>query len=298
MDFKLSLIALLFICRSAFTQDAINIASSGQKPNVTVDKDRTIRIVYGKEKTLYYTESLDQGKKFSDPVKVCTFSNNVVLAMGRGPQIASANGNIVISCVADKGNVLSIHKDAGSKKWSEPVQVNDIPGKALEGFCSLVANDKEFYILWHDLRSGKNELYGSVSADGGKKWNTNTVIYSSSDTSKSICPCCKSSLTVDNKGKVYAMWRNLINGSRDLYFMPFDKSAEAQKLGTGTWLMNSCPMDGGSMASNSDGQITTIWRRTNSIYTCEQGKEEVQIGEGRNPVIASGSTGNFIAYQK
>ena len=48
------------------------------------------------------------------------------------------------------------------------------------------------------------------------------------------------------------MFRNNVNGSRDEYLVESRDGgrsfAAARKLGSGTWPLNGCPMDGGGLA--------------------------------------------------
>jgi len=41
-------------------------------------------------------------------------------------------------------------------------------------------------------------------------------------------------------------------------------------------------MDGGGIAVDPSGNIQTVWRREAKIYTCEPGKGEKEIGEGKS----------------
>ena len=60
---------------------------------------------------------------------------------------------------------------------------------------------------------------------------------------------------MDAQGRVAVMWRNWLNGSRDMFAALSSDGgktfATAQKLGSGTWKLNGCPMDGGSIAVRS-----------------------------------------------
>jgi len=71
----------------------------------------------------------------------------------------------------------------------------------------------------------------------------------------------------------------------------------AQKLGSGTWPLHGCPMDGGSLAIDAQGKILTVWRRDRFIYSATLGGDEKQLGAGAQPVIAMGSNGPLIAWQ-
>ena len=59
-------------------------------------------------------------------------------------------------------------------------------------------------------------LMGSLSKDGGKTWSPNQLVYASPD--GHICECCHPTAYVGPKGELYAMWRNWLGGSRDMYY--------------------------------------------------------------------------------
>ena len=101
------------------------------------------------------------------------------------------------------------------------------------------------------------------------------MIYTSPDST--VCECCKPSVVMKNNN-VYVMFRNLLNGNRDLYLIQSadggNSFGEAQKLGTGSWQLDGCPMDGGGIAVNDNGEVQTVWRRKNKIFAAAPGNSE------------------------
>jgi hypothetical protein len=98
---------------------------------------------------------------------------------------------------------------------------------------------------------------------------------------------------------VYVMFRNWLQGNRDLYLMESKDDGttfgEAQKLGTTSWALNGCPMDGGAIALNN-GTLQTIWRRKSAIFASVPGMPEKEIGQGRNCTIAVVGNKNVYAW--
>ena len=75
--------------------------------------------------------------------------------------------------------------------------------------------EKNAFVVWLDLRGNKrNKIYGANSNDGGRSWSQNILIYTSPDTT--VCECCKPSVAMQGNN-VYVMFRNWLNGNRDLY---------------------------------------------------------------------------------
>src|SRR5678816_3462823 len=123
------------------------------------------------------------------------------------------------------------------------------------------------------------------------------MIYASPDTT--VCECCKPSVAMKGN-EVYVMFRNWLNGNRDLYLVHSSDGGntfgQAQKLGNESWALNGCPMDGGGLVINKNGNPETVWRRHNKIYASEPGKPEKEIGEGRNCTIESVNGKNVYAW--
>ena len=117
-----------------------------------------------------------------------------------------------------------------------------------------------------------------------------------------ICPCCRPSITADQTGNVYVMFRNELKGARDMYIAHSKDGGEtfkpAQKLGMGTWTLKACPMDEGAVAINAAGKVGTTWRRDKTILYAEPGVIERKIGEGRASNLVKTSKGNYIAWQQ
>jgi hypothetical protein len=166
--------------------------------------------------------------------------------------------------------------------------VNDVDTTAKEGLMALSGDGNNLFAIWLDLRDKYNKILGSSSSDGGNSWSKNIAIYASPD--KTVCECCKPSVVVKGN-RVYVMFRNWLNGNRDLYLTQSGDGGntfgKAEKLGNGSWALNGCPMDGGGLTVHDNNKVQTVWRREAKIYANEPGKPEVQIGEGRGCTLAS-----------
>ena len=133
--------------------------------------------------------------------------------------------------------------------------------------------------------------------DGGKTWTKNRLVYESPD--GTVCECCKPSVAIKGNN-VYVMFRNWLNGNRDLYLIKSSDAGktfgQAQKLGNESWKLNGCPMDGGGLVINKNGNSETVWRREEKIYSSTPGLPEQEIGEGRNCSIETINNKNIYAW--
>jgi hypothetical protein len=156
-----------------------------------------------------------------------------------------------------------------------------------------------FYAVWLDMRTGKhNQVYFSNLYGNANRWSTNFLLYRSPD--GHVCECCKPNVYAEGNN-VAVMFRNWLDGSRDLYLMQsHDKGQsfeKAQKLGEGTWKLNGCPMDGGGVAIDPAGVAHTAWQRLGTIYFCRPGEQEQALGMGRTCSIATDGNATVVAMQ-
>lgn len=142
-----------------------------------------------------------------------------------------------------------------------------------------------------------NKVAGASSADEGMSWSKNRIIYKSPDST--VRECCKPSVQMKDQLVVF-MFRNWVDGNRDLYIMKSSDGGlrfnQEQKLKSGNWKLNACLMDGRGLVINPDNSIFTVWYRQEIIYGCEASQEESIVAKGKQPTIAGNSNKYFISY--
>lgn len=261
-----------------------------------------VAVTFGSTDTIYFSGSLDRAKTFSAPVKVAG-AGALALGMHRGPRIAVTRDAVVISAIAG-GELLTWRSLDGGKTWKAGPRISDQAQAAREGLHTMAATpDGKVFAAWLDLRNlvpGKpgTELWGSYSTDSGATWSKNFAVYKSPG--GTICQCCHPSALFDSAGNLEVMWRNALDGNRDLYMARSTDGGRtfgtAEKLGAGSWHLDACPMDGGGLAQGANGKIITAWRREKGVYMAPEGGAETLLQEGKNPAIAAGSEGVFVAW--
>lgn len=292
------LLSLYSAAMAAPASTAEKILGDGSQPQVSVDSHNTIRIIYGKDDKIFYLESHDGGSNFSKPSLVAEVPG-MHLGMSRGPQLASSNRYSVITAMDKTGNIHWFRLNNASGKWENMGLVNDQQGSAPEGLMNIAADKNDhFYAVWLDIRTGKhNQIYFAGLAPKAAKWSKNRLVYMSPD--EHVCECCQPHIAADGVN-VSIMFRNWLNGSRDLYLITSQNSgtsfSSAQKLGTGTWKLNGCPMDGGGITAKS-ASVATTWRREGTVYYCKPGQPEKALGTGRNSAIAETNSDTFVGFQ-
>jgi hypothetical protein len=250
------------------------------------------------EGDIFVAHSTDGGETFAPATKVASVPG-LMLGMRRGPRIAARDNAITVTVVANE--LVAFSSSDGGRTWSGPVTVTDAPQSAQEGLHDLAAApDGSLFVTWLDIRNGKMELWGTESRDGGKTWAKNTQMYRSPD--KSICECCHPSALFDADGNLAVMWRNSIEGSRDLWMAIRPRGAKefsaAKKLGDGTWKLNACPMDGGKIVAMGAGKFGAVWQRAGEVFFAPYGGPEVLLGKGKQPVAITRDGVPFIVWQQ
>lgn len=297
--FSAILLGFIFLALASRSETPTDTIAEGEQPQISADSKGVIRVVFGLRDKIFCSTFNDQGVLFSDPVLVAQVPN-MHLGMSRGPQIASSKNYSVITAMDKSGNIHWFQLNHLSKEWKNMGTINDLEGSAPEGLMGIAADKKDnFSAVWLDTRTAKrNQIYFSSISGASTHWSKNTLVYQSPD--GHVCECCKPNISVEGS-EVAIMFRNWLNGSRDLYLLKSSDRGksfkEAQKLGLGTWKLNGCPMDGGGIFIDRSNAVHTTWQREGFVYYCKPGEMEINIGKGRTCSIAGTANNTVITMQ-
>ena len=288
---------------SALLAEPVRIDPAGRisqprQPQAAVRSDGQLYVTFGARDAIYCAVSRDSGNTFTEPVKVAEL-RGLMLGMRRGPRIAAGAESAVVTAIGGDGDLLAWRSDDRGASWSGPARVNSVPTSAREGLHAMaIGPNDELFCVWLDLRNKKSELFGAASTDGGRSWSENRLIYRSP--SGTVCECCHPSVAFDSGGAIHVMWRNSLDGNRDLYITRSPgiggEFEQAAKLGTGEWPLDACPMDGGSLAVTAD-KVTTVWRRKKEIFRTLPGQaREERLGSGEQPWAVGTERGAWLVW--
>lgn len=73
------------------------------------------------------------------------------------------------------------------------------------------------------------------------------------------------------------------SGNRDMYLAESRDGVaftSARKLGTSSWALDACPMDGGAISFSPDG-VVSAWRRQGEVFLATDRIPEQRLGAGR-----------------
>jgi hypothetical protein len=270
------------------------------QPQVAVSAKGEVYVVFGRNGSFYCSVSPDEGRTFKNPVLLGSLEK-AALGRRRGPRVAVTERGLVVSAISHgDGNLVAWFSSDRGATWSAAARINSVTNSAREGLHAMAGDGHgTVHTAWLDLRNGKTQLWSASSPDGGRAWGENHLIYKSPD--GHICECCHPSLAVDGHGRVWAMWRNWLDGARDMYASVSEDGGRtfsaARKLGDGTWTLKACPMDGGQIAFGANGDLLTVWRRDKAILAAGQTAESV-LGEGQQPVLSTGVGAVFYLWQR
>jgi len=250
----------------------------------------------GRAGDVFVASSKDGGATFSAPVKV-THMPQLMVGNRRGPRVAAQGDRITVTLIAHE--LVAFTSTDGGASWSGPVTINDVPNSAHEGLHDLAGSRTgELFVTWLDLRNGKTELWGASSKDAGRTWAKNELVYKSPD--KSICECCHPGVLFDREGNLAIMWRNSIDGARDMWLRtrPIGTAnfTPAHKLGEGTWKINGCPHDGGTLVALGGGKFGAVWQRAGEVFLTRAEGPEVSLGKGRQPTATLSDQGLVVVW--
>lgn len=273
-----------------------SVAFPGAQPQLAAAGAR-VGLVFGREGAVYFAGSADGGRSFGEPVALPK-AGRLHLGNRRGPRVALVDGTFVVTAIAgqgrDDGDLVAWRSPDGGRSWAGPRRLNRVEGSAREGLHGMAAGAGIVAVAWLDLRGTGTRVYATVSRDRGATWSDDFLAYDAP--SGSVCECCHPSVAVSSKGEMAIMFRNQLAGARDLYLV---RSADggrtmtpAVKLGRGTWPVEACPMDGGSLVFGGGKEPVTVWRRDKEVFLARPGAPEERLGEGRDPVLAVAGDGS------
>jgi hypothetical protein len=274
-----------------------------RQPQVAVDNTGRIHVTFGAGTKIYYASSVNGGSSFSVPVEVAELAS-LALGMRRGPRIGVCDESIVIAAIGSSqadgaGNIFAWQSQDRGASWQGPIRINDEAGSAREGLHGLAAlANGQVYCTWLDLRDKGTKIFGSSAADGGRTWSKNQLVYASPD--GSVCECCHPSVAMHGDD-VYVMWRNALDGNRDMFLARSQDRGEtfkaAEKLGERSWPLNACPMDGGAVAVSAEGKVITAWRRDHEVFFTDGGYfKERRLGMGMQPWVAAANHELYVVW--
>lgn len=297
---------VLVLALAAASSVSAEVTLPCRQPQLAAAAD-VVYIACGTPTAILVARSVDGGRTFAAPARIA-IAGHLSLGNHRGPRIAAGGSDVVVTAIVGAmgggkdGDLLAWRSTDRGEQWSPPVVVNDVPGAAREGLHAMTGDGSTITVAWLDLREKGTALAAATSADNGRTWAPDVIAYRSP--SRGICECCHPSLATDRSGKVVAMFRNNLDGNRDMHVIGSTDGKHwtpATKLGRGSWTLAACPMDGGDIRYDAKGHAMAVWRREQTVYLTSlendaSTRSETRIGEGVNPALAITAAGPAVAW--
>lgn len=231
---------------------ALDVSVDRNRPESPIDLLFAEQAVGDETAHLFYQRSADEGKSWSDPVKVdegtsAPFSTH----RGLDPQVASHGDQLVAVWMTPgtdqwgSGPMTTARSDDRGVTWTTGPNPADDGLTTGHGFIDLMADhDGIFHLVWLDSRDKKQGLRYARSEDGGKSWSKNLTIQ------QGTCECCRNTLALGDNGEIAVLYRD--HNPRDMKIassLDHGKTWSAGKTaGTFGWEFEGCPHAGGGLA--------------------------------------------------
>ena len=201
--------------------------------------------------------SHDGGDTFEDLGRVTPPASDVMLSGETRPRLVMSRDELLYAVWREDdpkpGVVIAAH-DWRKPGFTTPVAVRDIESPRYSGFPDMaVAPDGSVYVVWLDARDYDPKLgdlssvYFARSTDGGKSFSRNVRV------AAHTCSCCRPTVAIDSKGRIYVAWRHNFDDVRDMAVATsvdggktFSPLVRVSKDG---WVLHGCPESGPSLLS-------------------------------------------------
>ncbi len=199
--------------------------------------------------------SRDGGDTFKDLGLVTPPASNVTLSGETRPRLVMSRDELLYAVWRDdepKPRIVIAAHDWRRPGFTTPVAVRDIESPRDSDFPDMaVAPDGSVYVVWLDGRDydpklgDESSVYFARSTDGGKSFGKNVRV------AAHTCPCCRPTIAIDSKGRIYIAWRHDFDDVRDMAVATsidggktFSRLVRVSKDG---WLIRGCPESGPSL---------------------------------------------------
>ena len=294
---------------------APDVACAGKNVYVTWEDERDGELA---NHNIYAAVSTDGGQSFTED-DILLDGDVDGTAMSLGPRAAAVGDDIYVAWFDNRDGAYDIYVQAShdrGRTWLRNASRadDDDAGSAYSAWPTIGASDAGVVVAWEDSRGGGNDIYASVSTDGGESFGNETRLDAGDDAgaSNSFEP----RLVID--GSMTAVtWYDERNGARDIFLnvstdMGASWSADAVRVesdpeGEADSLHPAIATKNGLVYvawqdARSGGY--DIYERTYAPDSGEFSSEEVRVdtdadGESQSyyPQIAVGNDNIYIVWQ-
>lgn len=283
---KFLTLVFMFISGYSFAQcsglsNTVNIIQApigSLVPDVVMDNNGILHMVYAKNQNAYYVRSTDNGTTFSVPVKV-NLTGSVEYKMGeRGPKISVGSDGVIHIAWMDLWssgvNTFARYTRStdGGLTFEAPKAVSVTTG--IDGVTLAADGNNNVVVFWHVMAPIQTTipeatwLHMSRSINNGVSFitDTNVVINNHSGLA---CTMCMTRARFGIDGKVYLLFRSAENNIRDFYVLKgyaTQNNFTAIRVNSDNWNINYCPMVGPELEISNSGLQYCAFMSDSHVY--------------------------------
>lgn len=255
----------------------VNLPEGALVPDVLVDKGRIVHVVYGLGENAYYVRSADNGRTFSEPLRVNPAGSSVEFAMGeRGPKLAlGANDSVQVVWVDrwSAGSKVYVRhaRTLNGKTFEASQQVSAMAG--VDGATVAADGLGNVLVFWHVAEPVQEEtpqahyIYMSSSTNDGRTFSEGKRVEAGEWPELACSMCMMRARIVD--GQVYLALRVADNNIRDLCVMrsPVGENRfSALRVNEDHWKIETSPMNGPELTVAPDGTLIAAFMSKRKAY--------------------------------
>ena len=300
----LILLTSIAVARAGERVHIIDTPNRGITPDAEVDQAGIIHLAYVLNEDVYYVKSPDDGKTFSEPLRVNSEPKSALAGMHRGPDLAVGKGGLVHVIWYNNGYQRKLPQDQWGVMYSHlnPEGTAFLPARNLnhkpsDNFSLAADSSGSVAVVW--MAKG---IYIHSSRDNGVTFSEPLRMELADP-----CECCGSRAYFDADGTLFCSYRDKANNWRDMYVAMLPKMARSftrEKLSLTPWQINGCPMSGNFLTGGKAG-VTAAWETKGGVYFGRLDKGghlrqpgEIRAGTGKYPVICSAPDGSTLVAWK
>jgi hypothetical protein len=247
-------------------------------PDVAVDAQGTVHLVYGRDHNAYYQSSSDDGRTFSEPVRVNS-SGTVETEMGeRGPKLALGRGGSVHVVWADdwqpgvKTYVRCARSVDGGRSFEARKTLSAMSG--VDGVTLAADPQGNVAAFWHVMADPEPAepqatwLHEARSADNGATFTPGRRVIPKGH-SGLACSMCMMRARMDGKGRVMLALRSAERSVRDFYLLEGSSAGgplTAHRVNDDNWVLPICPMCGPELTRAPGGGLIVAFMSRHRAY--------------------------------
>lgn len=247
-------------------------------PDVAVDSNGVVHMVYGLKNDAFYTRSSDNGKTWSAPVKM-NGEVKVTTTMGeRGPKLALGKaGAVCVVWLEFWAPGVQTHawftcSTDGGKSFEAPKAVSPMTG--LDGVTLAADAAGGVACFWHCMNPVQKEIpqatwiHVARSADGGITFGDAAHV-KISNLRELACSMCQMQARIGKDGSVYLVFRGADKNIRDFWMLKGAKGKDeftALRVNEDNWEIKTCPMCGPELTVGPDGRALCAFMSRHKVY--------------------------------